>query len=155
MINPIKKFIIILLILQVSYLHAQPSKDQKKIKQVYEGFTAAFKQMDVDVLMSYIDYSNNATMLLGTSLLKGDEIRQYYNSTISNLEKVDELDISNIVVTALSKKAALLHCDFKEMLSLKNGEKHYYEGAAMYYFEKEGQNWIIKHSSGSVKCLNQ
>lgn len=134
------------------HLIATFTKSPLDIEESYLEFIEAFKRQDLTTVLFYLDYSKAASMLLGTDLLQGQEIKEYYTSTFNSLSKVDDLEVSNIKITMLTKSTAILHCQFKELLTTTNGNKHYYEGAAMYYFEKRGQTWKITHSAGAVKC---
>ncbi len=122
------------------------------IEKTYLEFVEAFRQQDLTTLLSYLEYRKSSSMLLGTQLLQGEEIKQYYQNTFSNLAHVDNLNVSNIQISVLTKSTAILHCQFTELLTTNDGDKLYYEGAAMYYFEKRGNTWKITNSAGTVKC---
>lgn len=135
-------------------IHLLPilQSEQSRIEQTYMAFVEAFKRQDLEAVLFYVDHNNSSTMLLGTQLLHGEEIKQYYKTTLSNLAQVERLDISDINISILSASSAILHCNFHEWLTTSDGDQHYYEGAAMYYFEKRRNHWKIIHSSGAVKC---
>ncbi|GAB4248262.1 MAG: hypothetical protein Tsb0034_27610 [Ekhidna sp.] len=122
--------IINLLLLSTLHLgYSQSDTMEVAIREVMNEFTDAFKQKDLASILEIMDYTEGATMLLGTRLLKGTEIKEYYQQTIDGLKKVDGINIDDINITQIDAHSALFHCSFEESLTLKDNRSLHYEGA--------------------------